>query len=234
MNFNTLLMIFAMSLLVVVPLGNGAFGYGSAPVQSSSNNFTVDLQTDKESYALGEDVTFSGNVNKYDEDRSLRISIFDSKNNLIVTQKTPVNSDTTFSHDVLLNEKFSDGKYVVKTQYGNSKATIDITSFLITSDTGASMPSENAKIPDWIKNNAGWWAAGQIDDGSFVQGIQFMIKEGLMQIPVTEQGLSSQENNIPDWIKNNAGWWAAGQIDDGSFVQGIQFMIKEGLMNISS
>ncbi len=234
MKFNILLIISVISLLAVVPLGQEVFGYGAAPVQSSSNNFTVDIQTDKESYALGEHVAFSGNVNKYDEDRSLRISIFDSKNNLVVTQKTPVNSDTTFSHDVSLNEKFSDGKYVIKTQYGNSKATIDITSFMITSDSGTSMTSDNAKIPDWIKSNAGWWAEGQIDDRSFVEGIQFMIKEGLMKIPVTEQGSSSKENNIPDWIKSNAGWWAEGQIDDRSFVEGIQFMIKEGLMNISS
>jgi hypothetical protein len=39
------------------------------------------------------------------------------------------------------------------------------------------------KIPDWIKNNAGWWADGSIDDSSFVQGIQFLIKEGIMKIP---------------------------------------------------
>ena len=43
-----------------------------------------------------------------------------------------------------------------------------------------SMPVE--KIPSWIKNNAGWWAEGTIDDDSFVQGIQFLIKEGIMKI----------------------------------------------------
>ena len=37
-------------------------------------------------------------------------------------------------------------------------------------------------IPSWIKNNAGWWADGAIDDDSFVQGIQFLIKEGIMSI----------------------------------------------------
>jgi len=34
----------------------------------------------------------------------------------------------------------------------------------------------------WIKNNAGWWADGSIDDGSFIQGIQFLIKEGIIKI----------------------------------------------------
>ncbi|MFB5619425.1 MAG: peptidase, partial [Candidatus Nitrosomaritimum aestuariumsis] len=38
------------------------------------------------------------------------------------------------------------------------------------------------EIPSWIKNNAGWWADGQIDDDSFVQGLQFLIKEGIMKI----------------------------------------------------
>jgi len=37
-------------------------------------------------------------------------------------------------------------------------------------------------IPSWIKNNAGWWAEGAIDDDSFVQGIQFLIKEGIMRV----------------------------------------------------
>ncbi len=93
-------------------------------------------------------------------------------------------------------------------------------------------PSQN--IPSWIKNNAGWWAEGAIDDNSFVQGIQFLIKEGIMQIPPTSQGSGSSTNEIPSWIKNNAGWWAEGAIDDKSFVQGIQFLIKEGIMQIPS
>ena len=88
------------------------------------------------------------------------------------------------------------------------------------------------KIPAWIKNNAGWWADGSIDDNSFVQGIQFLIKEGIMKIPPTTPGSGGSTNNIPAWIKNNAGWWADGSIDDNSFVQGIQFLIKEGIMKI--
>ena len=42
--------------------------------------------------------------------------------------------------------------------------------------------SSSSEIPDWIKNNAEWWAAGVIDDNSFIQGIQFLIKEGILKI----------------------------------------------------
>jgi len=89
-----------------------------------------------------------------------------------------------------------------------------------------------AAIPDWIKNNAEWWADGQIDDGSFVQGIQYLVKEDILQIPSTSQGEGTGSNEIPAWIKNNAGWWAEGAIDDDSFIQGIQFLIKEGIMKV--
>ncbi len=178
-------MITTISLLVVVLSGSQAFGYGAPPPQNNASNYTVEINSDKESYNLGESITFSGSVNKYDERRDLRISIFDSSNNFILTQKTPVNTDGTFLHSIILNEKFSDGKFIVKAQYGSSKATVEKMSFVINSNGAISMEQKlpsSAKIPDWIKSNAGWWADGLIDDNSFVQGIQFLIKEGLMKI----------------------------------------------------
>ena len=87
-------------------------------------------------------------------------------------------------------------------------------------------------IPRWIKNNAGWWADGQIPDSAFLQGIQYLIKEGIMIIPPTAQETSSGSSEVPDWIKNNAGWWADGQIPDSAFVKGIQFLIKEGIFDV--
>ena len=108
--------IFAISVisLLVFTSGQMALGYGGPPEQTSANNYTVDIQSDQESYTLGNSVIFSGTVNKYDEDRTLRITIFGSGNSLIVTQKTPVDSDRNFSHEVPLNEKFSEGKFTVK------------------------------------------------------------------------------------------------------------------------
>ena len=98
----------------------------------------------------------------------------------------------------------------------------------------ASPGLDEPKIPSWIKNNAGWWADGTLDDDSFVTGIQFLIEEGIMQIPPTAQNSAGGTNEIPSWIKNNAGWWADGTLDDDSFVTGIQFLIEEGIMNVRS
>ena len=89
-------------------------------------------------------------------------------------------------------------------------------------------------VPDWIKNNAGWWATDQIDDSAFLQGIQFLIKEGIMVIPSTETSEFSQSQEVPAWVKNNAGWWATDQISETEFVNAIKFLIESGLINISS
>ena len=234
MKLNTFLLIAMISIFTLTAVGQSAFGYGGPPQNNSSNNYTVDISTNQESYVIGESVIFTGSVNKYDEDRSLRITVFDSSKNLIITKKTPVDPYGKFSYTVQLNEKYSDGKYIVKSQYGNSKSTVNTSSFLIVAGNLPMVESNSSEIPVWIKNNAGWWADGSIDDTSFVQGIQFLVQEGFMKIPVTEQGSGTASNEIPVLIKNNAGWWADGSIDDTSFVQGIQFLVQEGFMKITN
>ena len=86
-------------------------------------------------------------------------------------------------------------------------------------------------IPDWIRNNALWWSEEQIDDTTFVQGIEYLIKNDIIVIPPTQQEDSSSQE-IPSWIRNNAAWWAAGQIDDQTFVQGLEFLIKKGIIRV--
>jgi len=91
---------------------------------------------------------------------------------------------------------------------------------------------DQTSIPTWIKNNAGWWATDQIDDSSFLQGIQYLIQEGIMIIPPIEASESIGSQVVPVWIKNNAGWWATDQIDDSSFLQGIQYLVQNGIIII--
>ena len=91
--------------------------------------------------------------------------------------------------------------------------------------------SYELQIPSWIKNNAKWWAEGQIGDSDFVHGIQYLIEQKIMQVPQTESKESSSKQ-IPTWVKNNAGWWADGKISDGDFVSGIQYLIQINIIKI--
>lgn len=90
---------------------------------------------------------------------------------------------------------------------------------------------QKAAIPSWIRNNAKWWADGTISDTDFVQGIQFLIKEGILKIPPTEAGKAAG-TQIPPWVKNNAKWWSEGTITDDDFVKGIQFLVSQGIIRV--
>ena len=93
-------------------------------------------------------------------------------------------------------------------------------------------PSESVTIPDWVRNNAKWWSEGEIDDRTFANGIEFMIKKGIIIVPATSSGAAKDDITIPDWVRNNAAWWADEQIDDNTFANGLQFLIKEGIIYV--
>ena len=85
-------------------------------------------------------------------------------------------------------------------------------------------------IPDWIKNVAGFWHAGDINDASFLEAIAYLIENNIIVVPSTEAG--SGGGAVPEWVKNNAGWWAGGQIDDETFVNALQYLIQEGILQV--
>ncbi|HUT06764.1 MAG TPA: phosphate/phosphite/phosphonate ABC transporter substrate-binding protein [Nitrosopumilaceae archaeon] len=44
-------------------------------------------------------------------------------------------------------------------------------------------------IPDWIKNNAAWWAEGSVDDQTFLNGIEFLIENGVIDVSSVDNSL---------------------------------------------
>ena len=92
--------------------------------------------------------------------------------------------------------------------------------------------AEEGLIPSWIKNNAKWWVDGQIDDEAFIQGIQFLIKEGTINISSDVTSDSKSDGNIPLWVRNNASWWAEGVISEDDFVNGIEFLVTQGIIQV--
>ncbi|MFB5633155.1 MAG: peptidase, partial [Nitrosopumilus sp.] len=93
--------------------------------------------------------------------------------------------------------------------------------------------SAYAEVPAWVKNNAGWWADGSISESDFLKGIEFLINDGIIQVPPTSVSAESSEG-VPAWVKNNAGWWADGITTDGEFVNAIQHLMSMGLISVAS
>ncbi|MEX0862972.1 peptidase [Nitrosopumilus sp.] len=89
--------------------------------------------------------------------------------------------------------------------------------------------TEQIVIPDWIRNNAKWWSEEMIENSDFVSGIEYLVKNHILDVPVVQQEIT-ETKEIPSWIKNNAGWWADRLISDEEFVKGIQYMITNGII----
>ena len=40
-------------------------------------------------------------------------------------------------------------------------------------------------IPEWVKNNAGWWIEGKISDTEFTKALQYLVKIGIIKVNVS-------------------------------------------------
>lgn len=54
---------------------------------------------------------------------------------------------------------------------------------------------EEALIPSWIKNTAGFWVDGKIGDQEFVQALQYLVEKDILKIP-------PKKNTIIDQIQS--------------------------------
>lgn len=93
--------------------------------------------------------------------------------------------------------------------------------------------SENQdQIPEWIKTNSQWWASEQIGDHAFVSGLQYLIKENIIQVPEAQDLNSQTVREMPIWIKNIASYWATDIISDDEFIRSIQYLLEKDIIVI--
>lgn len=151
--------------------------------------------------------------------------------------------------DTVSNYFDTNGKYLVRVSIvGVSSETIPVetANFTLivgkvdeekTSETSSSSQKTDSKypttkIPDWIRNNAKWWSLTQISDQDFAQGLEYLIKEGIINVPTDTASEGQSEAQIPSWLRKNAGWWSQGLLKDEEFLKSIQWMINNGFIKI--
>ena len=99
--------------------------------------------------------------------------------------------------------------------------------------------AQDAQIPNWIKNVAGWWASGVISENEFLTGIEYLINNNIILldfVPCNDeiQSQYGDTKSVPDWIKNNANWWSENLIDDTDFINGLQYLIEHKIIKIDN
>ncbi len=72
---------------------------------------------------------------------------------------------------------------------------------LSTVDAIESLPGISERsIPDWVKNNAKWWAEGNISEADYVSSLQYLINQGILSIsiPITQVLAASSQVSDED------------------------------------
>ncbi|SVC97573.1 uncharacterized protein METZ01_LOCUS350427, partial [marine metagenome] len=58
--------------------------------------------------------------------------------------------------------------------------------------------SDTKRVPDWVKNNAGWWAEDLIGDYDFLNGIKYLINKGVILVSVDDNQKDSSTISVPN------------------------------------
>jgi hypothetical protein len=148
-------------------------------------------------------------------------------------QNTTSKTDYDVETGILLDEQSTSLVTI-----GNRIGLVEISNILtytnmMNSDSTGNQTLKNVtSIPSWVKNNAKYWNKDSIDDSTFAQGIQYMIKQGIITIPPVQDSQENHSVTIPKWVKQNAGFWSDGQITDEDFVKAIQWLITNGIIQV--
>ena len=71
-------------------------------------------------------------------------------------------------------------------------AIIGVVGFSITASAA------DSSIPEWIKNNAKWWSEGTISESEYVTSLEFLITQGIIQIPIPITEVTAAQTPLTD------------------------------------
>ena len=194
------------------------------------------ITSDRINYKQGDNAIISGWVNYNEEATSdvlLRIVATSPSEIKIFDEYVTSNNEGIFAIQIPISNDAEIGSYEIKVisqcrEIHREICTHQYEALSINVEKGA---NQDEKIPDWIRNNAAWWAEGSIDDQTFVSGVEFFIEEGILSVQ-TVQSNEKTSDEIPDWIRNNAAWWAEGIISDFDFVKGIEYLVNNEIIQV--
>ena len=186
------------------------------------------LILEKTDYSYGEKIAVSGKVHDDFAGTKFTALVYNQKNDLVDISNGVFNQDSTY-HKVIdtIGPMWNvDGIYKVKLVYAVpnkvAQASFEFSTKFFTDDN---------VIPEWIKKVGDYWCNGKIDDAEFVNAVQYLIKNDIIELK-NEKTDALLSNEIPVWIKNNACWWAEDKIPDPDFIFGIEYLVNSGIIRV--
>jgi len=83
--------------------------------------------------------------------------------------------------------------------------------------------AQSSAVPDWVKNNAMWWAEGKISEQEYLNSIKFLVENNIINIEASPPQLKPEEKKDAD-IKNSLFLEAANvRISGGDLTEELTF-----------
>lgn len=94
--------------------------------------------------------------------------------------------------------QISEAEFLAGIAYLISSGIITVPDDPAPGGSGDAAGAQEEGVPEWVKNNAAWWADGLISDGDFLNGIQYLVRAGLIAVPVPAESGSAAEAGAAD------------------------------------
>jgi len=166
-------------------------------------------------------VEVNGNIENYQRGEPISLKII-HPDGLITDVSITGKSNGDFTAHISIEENWKSGSFSIIASYdGKDFGKIN---FLL----------NKIQIPEFFKNVAYWWSDGLIEDFEFVDGVEFLINEKIIDIPnLSKSTTGGNEDTVPDWVRQNMGWWAKGLTSDTELVNAIQYLVEKGIIQVN-
>ncbi len=206
-------------------IGSASFSITSVsiqniPVFSNMGSLEIDSEEITITGNKKSTVEVNGNIKDYMRGEPITLKII-HPDGLISDVTITGKSNGEFTAHVSIEENWKSGSFSIIASYDEK-------------DFGkVNFQLNKIQIPEFFKNVASWWSDGLIEDFEFVDGIEYLINEGIIKIPNLSKNTSGVENTVPDWVRQNIGWWSNGLTSDTELVNSIQYLVEKGIIQVN-
>lgn len=207
-------------LCEIHPWMTGKLFVGDAIVAQPETQNPISLS--RQSINKGESIIVKGTVHSDFWGSAYQLQIYDEHNKLVNIIYGKFDDKSNYLETIDANMLDSPGNYKVNLVYAlPSKVAKD--NFKFSNDSILNQ----SDVPSWIKNVSNLWCLNEIKDTEFLDALQYMIKNDIINVD-SKVKIYSEKREIPNWVKNNTCLWSENQISDIEFISGIEYLINTG------
>jgi hypothetical protein len=139
-------------------------------------------------------VNIFGVLNDFHESYRLKIEI--TKPNKQIDSFRVLPTESGFEYTYQLKNDFPIGEYVITGLDERENKKLPPLTFTV------GLSDKSKKIPQWVKNNAGWWAENLISEKEFLSAIEYLVNNGIILVDAEETENDSKFVNSTDLISS--------------------------------